>query len=276
MTIQSKRIFLLVIGFISILWATQTLAMSPVNVLVSENKLQASISVSSTIKLDVVVEFEKSLGLTADSVVIEAFLIPVNDVSVLSRLTSNAVELHPDFPVLLSISPREDKGFSFEGLASVEIYTKAIDYQPGMPAKIFTAHAGGNFEDITSMVSAGSLRARGNTGRFSDFIIVLDERSLKVDAQSKLARIDQILSANQSSINGTLLNQIQTATNALDTAVSLSNFDQALVQTDQLIHLIESLNGTQIDNVWRSSNDIANVKGDLLSVLNSLRYRLRL
>jgi len=276
MIIKSKRIFLFFIGAISIMWATQSLAVAPINMLVSENKLQASIPVSPAITLDVTVEFENSVGLNADSIVVEAFLIPVNDISVLSRINSSAVNLHPDFPVLLRISPKEGKGFSFEGLASVEIYTKAIDYQSGMPAKIFTAHAGGDFEDITSMVSAGSLRARGNMGRFSDFIIVLDERSLQEDIESKLARIEQILTLNQIGFNGILLNQLQAATNVLETAVLLNNVDQALLLTDNFIHLIDGLDGAQIDNVWRSSNDLVNVKGDLLSVLKALRYRLRL
>nr|WP_297348195.1 DUF6689 family protein [uncultured Glaciecola sp.] len=276
MIIKSKRIFLVFIGLISIVWATPSLAVSPVNVKVSEDKLQASIPVSSTINIDVVVEFEKSIGLTADNIVIEAFLIPVNDTSVLSRIKSSAVNLHPDFPVLLRISPKEGKGFSFEGLASVEIYTKAIDYQTGMPAKLFTSHAGGNFEDITSMVSAGSLRARGNLGKFSDFIIVLDERPLKIDTESKLAQIDQILLDNQTDVNSLLFNELRGVSNMLETAVSLENFEQALLLTDNLILLIENLNGGEIDNVWRSSNDLVNVKADLLSVLKSLRYRLRL
>jgi hypothetical protein len=274
MIIKSKHIFF--IGVISIMWATQTLAASPVNMVVSENKLKASIAVSSAITLDVSVEFENSIGLTTDSIVVEAFLIPVNDISVLSRIKSSAVNLHQNFPVLLSISPKESKGFSFEGLASIEIYTKSIDYQSGMPAKIFTAHAGGDFEDITSMVSAGSLRARGNMGRFSDFIIVLDERSLQEDTESKLARIEQILALNQTGLNGILLNQLQIATHSLETTLALNNVDQALVLTDKLIDLVEGLDGAQIDNVWRSSNDLVNIKGDLLSVLKSLRYRLRI
>lgn len=271
-----KRIFLVSIGCISIMWATQALAVKPVNILVSENKLQASISVSSTISLDVTVEFENSVGLSADSIVIEAFLIPDNDISVLPRISSSAVNLHPDFPVLLSISPKADKGFSFEGLASVEIYTKAIAYQAGMPAKIFTSHAGGDFEDITSMVSSGSLRARGNLGKFSDFIIVLDERSFSIDTDAKLAQISQILVDNQISVNRISFDELQDLFSVLETAILLNNVDHALVLTDNMIFLVESLNNGQIDSVWRSSNDLVNVKGDLLSVLKSLRYRLRL
>lgn len=258
------------------MWATQALAVKPVNILVSENKLQASISVSSTISLDVTVEFENSVGLSADSIVIEAFLIPDNDISVLPRISSSAVNLHPDFPVLLSISPKADKGFSFEGLASVEIYTKAIAYQAGMPAKIFTSHAGGDFEDITSMVSSGSLRARGNLGKFSDFIIVLDERSFSIDTDAKLAQISQILVDNQISVNRISFDELQDLFSVLETAILLNNVDHALVLTDNMIFLVESLNNGQIDSVWRSSNDLVNVKGDLLSVLKSLRYRLRL
>lgn len=276
MKINIKRTYLFLVGFISILWTTQAFAVSPNNVIVTDNKLQASITLTPTIKLDVLIQFEKSVGLTADSIAVDASLIPLNDTDVMSRIASNAVDLHPDFPVLLSISPKGDKGFSFEGLATVEIYTKAIDYQAGMPAKIFTSHQGDDFEDITTMVSAGSLRARGNTGRFSDFIIVLDERSLKVDVETKLARIEQILLTNQSALSSILSNQLQTAVSVLETAVALNNFDQALVLTDDLIQLVEGLTGEQIDNVWRSSNDLVNVKGDLLSTLKSLRYSLRL
>jgi hypothetical protein len=248
---------------------------TPITTTVNGNTLNAKIQLSSQIEIDVILSFENAIGLSADNIDISATLVSTNDVNILSRLPASGVSLFSSFPVILSISPKQDKGFGFEGLGNVEIYTKAISYNANMPARLFTAHNGGDFEDITSMVSAGSIRARGSTGRFSDFLIVLDERSKMAILSDKFDELEHVLVSNQALVNASLLSSLQTSLNSLDLTISLANYNDALTLVNGLISVIESAENDAITTVWRSSGDVVNVQGELLAHLKAMRYNLR-
>ncbi|GAC16145.1 DUF6689 family protein [Aliiglaciecola lipolytica] len=248
---------------------------TPVSTTVSGDTLKAKLQVGVQIEVDLTLEFEDSIGLSADNIDISATLVNVNDLNILNRLPANDVSIFSTFPVVVTISPKTDKGFGFEGLASVEIYTKAISYQSSMPARLFTSHDGGDFEDITSMVSAGSIRARGNTGRFSEFMILLDERDDSEILSDKFAQLEDVLDNNQSNINSLLLSSLQTSIANLDNALFMQNYSSALSIVESLILTVEQASNTGMSNVWRSSGDLVNIQGELLTHLIALRYSLR-
>lgn len=247
----------------------------PTNVTISENKLQAKLNVTNLIALDLVVEFENSIGLSANNLDISATLVTPNDASVLDRLSSNDISLISSFPVVVSITPKADSGFGFEGLASVEIYTKAVDYNAAMPARLFRSHANGDFEDITTMVSAGSIRARGSTGSFSDFVIVLDQRASAAQINDTFSQLNQLVSLHSDLLSPALATSLQASLNNLQSALVINDYVAALAVVDGLITLVESASNEQISTVWRSSNDLVNMQGELLTRLKTLRYSLR-
>ncbi len=247
----------------------------PNTLTVADNTIQASISLSGNVAVDVTVEFENSIGLHANNIDIHATLLDPADPSITDRLPSSLVNADNAFPVLVSISPKAEAGFGFEGVAMVELYTTALHYVEGTPLRLFRSHDNGDFEDITMLTASGSFRARGNTGSFSDFIILADTRPLDTALNEKYASLSSVLSGNRNSIDSALLNSIDVAMNSLYSALTLQNYTAALTHVDTLVGLLESASGNIIPDVWRSSNDVTNVKGELLTHLYTLRYSLR-
>jgi hypothetical protein len=271
----SKRYFLGVLLFTLLSSSSIAQTVSPSSVSINGNVLKAKLQVTSLIEVDLVVEFEKSIGLSANNIDISASLVDVNSSSVTNRINVDDIKLIPSFPVVISITPKVNSGFGFEGLASVEIYTKSIDYNVAMPARLFRSHDNGNFEDITSMVSAGSIRARGNTGSFSDFMILLDERSNVDMIEDTFSQLNQLFNQHSDKVLQILGMSIQTSIISLQQALLMSDFATALELTESLISLTESATGDQMSNVWRSSNDVINMQGELLTRLKTLRFSLR-
>jgi hypothetical protein len=271
----SKRYFLGVLLFTLLSSSSIAQTVSPSSVSINGNVLKAKLQVTSLIEVDLVVEFEKSIGLSANNIDISASLVDVNSSSVTNRINVDDIKVIPSFPVVISITPKVNSGFGFEGLASVEIYTKSIDYNVAMPARLFRSHDNGNFEDITSMVSAGSIRARGNTGSFSDFMILLDERSNVDMIEDTFSQLNQLFNQHSDKVLQILGMSIQTSIISLQQALLMSDFATALELTESLISLTESATGDQMSNVWRSSNDVINMQGELLTRLKTLRFSLR-
>ena len=248
---------------------------SPSSITFDSNKVQAKLILTPSIEVDVTLEFENSIGLNANTLDITAELVSPVDLAVTNRLPSTQTTAVSGFPVIVSVTPKPDAGFGFEGPAMIEVYTKAIHYDPAIPMRLFTSHAGGTFEDITTLTSSGSYRARGNTGRFSDFIILLDNRDDSVVMNDKLQKLTNIISENQNALSPVIYSLIDTSITNISRAVSVADYSTAMVMVDRAISLVESADDADIPNVWRSSGDIANVQGELLSGLKTLRYSLR-
>lgn len=253
----------------------QAQVVTPATLTVDDNKIQAKLTLSSLIEVDLTVEFENSIGLNANNIDITAELLDPTDLTITDRLPSTLTSAVSGFPVLVSISPKANAGFGFEGLATVELYTKAIHYTPTIPWRLFTSHDGGTFEDITMLTSSGSFRARGSTGQFSDFIILLDNRPSASVINDKVASLSSIVNGNRDKISALLETAIDSGINDVQSALAVNDDDAALVAVDSLISLIENASGNEIADVWRSSGDVVNVKGLLLTQLQTLRFSLR-
>lgn len=241
----------------------------------TDNSIQATLELTSDIAVDLKVEFENAVGLHPNTIDISAELLSPTDLSIISRLPTSLVNAHTGFPVVVSIKPRKDKGFAFEGVAVVELYTKALHYTEGTPLRLFRSHANGTFEDITLLTASGSFRARGNTGSFSDFMIMLDTRPKATVIDSKYDQLSDLLLDHRNGIAAPLLADIDLSFSALSMALDSSDYGQASVAVNSLIALVENADGSQVDDVWRSAGDIVNVKGELLTRLYTLRYSLR-
>lgn len=253
----------------------QAQLVTPTTLTVDDNKIQAKLTLSTLIEVDLSVEFENSIGLNANNIEITAELFDPTDLTITSRLPSILTSAVSGFPVLVSISPKPDAGFGFEGLATVELYTKAIHYTPTIPWRLFTSHNGGAFEDITVLMSSGSIRARGSTGQFSDFIILLDNRPSTTVINDKVASLSTTVNDNRDDIAPLLEAAIDSGINDIQSALAIDDDDAALTAVDSLITLVDSASGSQIADVWRSSGDVVNVKGLLLTQLQTLRFSLR-
>jgi hypothetical protein len=249
-----------------------------VDPVVTDNKLEATVSIIGGYEASLAIEFEDAVGLSADNLGLSAELISVTDTSLIDRLPEpSLMGIAGGFPVLITIDPPASGGFSFAGVASVEIYTHNLNYDPAVPLRLFSSEAGGEFRDITELVTGGSHRTRGSKGAWSEFLIALDGRSTGSVIQTKFDYVNGLLSTYQgdlsSSLHVTLEGLLVDAENAFDNG----NHAQAIDYVEQFSRTVrDAADNGEIPNVWRSARDIDNVDGLLRAGASTLRFSLTL
>lgn len=249
----------------------------PVELTVQGNKVEAIINLTGNVSADLTLTFENSVGLTADNIGITAELIDITDLNILNRLSDvTNINLQAAFPMLITIEPPSNKGFAFSGLATVDIHTHNLDYLPGTPLRFFKAPLNGQFEDITATMGSGSYRARGTTGKFSQFLIVADLRPVLTVVNTKYNRLSNSLATFSTQIDPVLYSQLSSKLSDVQQLITQQNYTLASNKVDEFSRIIEQADPADIPNVWRSSRDIDNVAGELIAYANTLRFSLRL
>lgn len=259
-------------------YAMPTPAHSATNVDVSytNDGFTAQVQLTSLIELEVAVRFEDAIGVSAENFTLDFQLVSPLNSSVLNRLPGTLVSLPTDFPVLISIQPKSDRGFSFAGVAEIEVYTKNLHYVPGSPLRLFHSSNGGQFKDITVTTGAGSYRARGNMGTFSDFIILTDLRSPSSVISGKVSALSDYLQSQSNVIDSPTYNLLAAAMSTLQQQVASGNYSGAQTTVNSLITILETADEAAMPSIWRSSKDLENVSGTLLAQARTLRYSLRI
>lgn len=241
------------------------------------DSVTASFTLTPTVSLDFSIAFEKAVGLTAENFTVNAELLTLNDPRVVNRLPNRALMSMPAaLPVLISVEPDPNKGFSFSGDAVIELYTKSLHYTAGTPLRLFHSHGNDSFKDITLMTGSGSYRVRGSTGQFSDFIVLADLRSNAAVIATKLERLNQFADSVRQTLSFQAETLLMDSVNQLSDTISDQQYTDALTQLDELVETLEADNGSLYPDVWRSSGDVINVRGQLLSLTKTLRYSLRI
>jgi hypothetical protein len=241
------------------------------------NKAEANIELPGGLAADITLTFDQVIGLTSENMGISAELISVTDFALLNRLPSSLLTSIPSaFPVMITIEPPTDKGLSFSGVVTVDIHTHNLEYTANTPLRLFKAPLGGMFKDITMTTGAGSYRARGTTGKFSQFIITTDLRSPQMVANSKLQNLQTELNNGSSVIEDAVLLLLNNRLLEISALISANNYSAASDRVNEFKRLVEQYSATSIPNIWRSSRDIDNIAGELIAQASSLRYTLRL
>src|SRR5690606_23398089 len=138
---------------------------------------------STEVKLD----FDDVRGLSAANLGVSAERVGAASPALLSRMPDpQLVRLPHALPMLVTIQPSDRSGFAFNRTVEVEIHTHDLTYTPGSSYRLFKASPGEGFRDITSDIGPGSVRARGTTGGFSQFLIVEDLRDTRTVIAEKV------------------------------------------------------------------------------------------
>ena len=241
------------------------------------NSVNADITLSPTVSLDFSIGFEKTVGLTEQNFNVSAELISLTDPRLVNRLPDSLLTTLPAaFPVLISVEPDPAKGFAFSGEAKIELYTKSLHYTQGTPLRLFHAHGDETFQDITLMTGSGSYRVRGSTGQFSDFVVLADLRDNLDVINIKLSDLQDFTDRVRQKLSFEAETQLVDLVEEVSSSLNQSDYAQVKIALNELINLIESDNGTLYPDVCRSSDDITNVRGRLLSLTQTLRYSLRI
>ncbi len=244
---------------------------------VSGNELTAMIELPGGISADVKVEFENVVGLSPASLGLSAEAIDPLDTSILNRLPDpGAASIPAAFPVRLHIEPPASSGLSFSGVVEISLHTHNLHYTAGTPLRMFAAHAGGNFRDITHVTASGSYRAGGSKGDFSEFIILADLRLLGSVINAKYDGLQALLQSSSGQMSTATYSSLQFYLEASRTAYNSGDLVTAIRDMDAFSREIAVNSGNDIPNVWRSSRDIDNTAGKLRAYSATLRYSLTL
>lgn len=249
-----------------------------VNPVISGNKVEATISVAGAYEAELTIEFEDAVGLTIPNLGLSAELISVTNSSLISRLPEpSLMGIAGGFPVLLTIDPPASGGFSFSGVASVELYTHDLNFSPTVPLRLFSAEVGEDFRDITQLVASGSYRTRGGKGQFSQFLIALDGRSTGAVIATKFDELETLLGSYQGDLPGSLHSTLSGLLSSAEAAHNNGNDAQAINYIEQFTQAVEDAEADgDVPNVWRSARDLDNVAGLLRSGAGTLRFSLTL
>lgn len=269
-------------------------ARAQVAVTVNGNVAHADISLASgtgTYDGEVTITFGSPVNLSAQSLNLTAQIVSPSDPALIGRLPAGTA-VDPAFPILITVEPPAidriftsglqlsetgDGNLRFVNAYELEIHTHELVYVPPTPYRVFKAPLNGAFFDITADVTSGSVRGRGRSGGFSQFLLVSDARpetalGLPILALGKLADLETRLAGSilgnalQLELSG-LLDNVQLALLSLDYAA-------AIVHTDLFILRVGEEAGSGIHNVWRSQRDLVNDAGDLDGLARSLRFSL--
>lgn len=233
-------------------------------------------SSGATVSLDIELEFESVIGLSLSSLGLSADLIDPVDPNLLARLpVGRPISIPAAFPVLLTIEPPSTGPLSFTGTYSLEIHTHNLSYQGLSPLRLLRSPLGGEFQDVTSLTAAGSYRARGTDGGFSQFLIGSDTTAVDSVIADKLARLGGELAVLCDLFATDIYDDLLAILDDIEWQWSNHQLAAAIDSVDDFVAtIVEHSGGDEIPDVWRSSRDLTNVAGTLRGSALTLRFSL--
>lgn len=245
-------------------------------VTISGNTVHAGINLPGIVGTELVLVFENAQNLTASNLGICAHLLsPLDLLAVESRLPDGGLTglLQLPLPLMISVDPPSSGSLSFTNTYRAEIHTDLLGYTIDSPYRLYKSPHGGTFYDITNEVAQGSVRTRGSTGGFSDFIVVLD---LVPSADHAADKYDYLAARIQNAAIGPRLRMQLASDLALSrTAFNGGDISGALSWLYTFESLVRANAGTGIPNVWRAQRDRDNIAGDLIGYADSLRFSIQ-
>lgn len=241
----------------------------PLTVDVSGNTATVRIGAAGAPLADLRIEFDDASGLTPASLGVSAELVDVAAPALLDRLPDpRAAAVPAELPLMVTIEPPALAGLSFRRVVHVELHTHALAYTAGSRFRLMKAPLGGAFRDITGAVLPGSVRTRGTTGGFSQFLVVTDARPTLDVVAAKLAWLRGQVGA----LPGTEAAPLYAQLDAVEQAVGDGRYADAIGAIDAMRARVSARAGLAIPQDWRALRDLHNVAGELLSGLDTLAF----
>ncbi|RXR08478.1 DUF6689 family protein [Pseudoxanthomonas composti] len=243
----------------------------PVNVAIAGDTATVAIGAPDAPLVDLTLNFDQASNLSAANLGISAKLLTGSELGALAtRLPGPAVHLTQPLPLMITIEPPVAGGLSFKKLVRVELHTHVLPYTAGSTLRVFKAPLGGAFRDITDELSPGSVRARGTTDGFSQFLLVSDLRPSQTVVAGKLALLRTQVDALPPPQAGPLDAYLDT----VDAALAADDFTAATVAVDGFRERVSSQAGTGIPQVWSAGDHAGNPAGALLAGAATLRFSI--
>lgn len=249
----------------------------PVTVTAAGNHAEATVRLPflpgwpGPVLAELLLDFDDASGLSPASLGVSARTVSLYDPNLIARLPDTDLTTIPgSLPLLVTVQPPLSGGLKFKGSGRAEIHTHWLPYAAGTRLRLFKAPLGGAFYDVTDEIAAGSVRARGTYGGFSQFLILADGRPTPVVIASKLQRLRDrvdLLPASEQAGFDALLDDVETALAVPDYAAALAAADAVRARAD-------ARGGSFIDNEWRATRTHRNDAGELVAGAATLRFSL--
>ncbi|PIV32043.1 MAG: hypothetical protein COS34_15255 [Lysobacterales bacterium CG02_land_8_20_14_3_00_62_12] len=261
-------------------------------VVVEDDLANASISLPSavgTFTAELGIQFDDDdhvTNLDATCLGIDAHLLetPAAIAALNARLPSGAVSylIDPLFPMVIVVEPPAGCGLEFTEDVDYEIHTDHLPFVAPSLYRLMKAPIGGPFQEITADVIAGSIRARGRGGNFSEFVIaklVVNRATdtLQADLLAEASAGFAALAARIDQGDLSLVAQRTLRTRLRIAKAAFDNQDFVGANTRLLALATEaaSLSGQAIPNRWRSLRDLVNAEGEIQGLAAALGHKLR-
>jgi len=253
--------------------AQLNLNLSGLTASVSGSSVNITLSLPGVLGTTLSLSFEDVTGLTVGNLGLSGRLINPFDPAILARLPSGTI---PALPVMLRIEPPVNGGLAFNGVWNLDLHTYSLLYSLGCPFRIYSAPLGGSFNDITTTMGAGSYRARGTSGGFSEFLIVADLRTVNQAINAKFNHLEGLLDEYEGSLSTPLYDDLSDLLEDARTDFNQGHTVDAIAKIDDFVDLVEAHSGTDIPDLWRAARDVDNVAGYLRGGALTLRFSLDL
>jgi hypothetical protein len=241
---------------------------------ISGNTLTARIQLAGGIEGDLSMTFEQAVGLNANALTISAALVDPTDAALLARLPGPLVSVPAAFPVLVRVDPTPASGLSFSGVYRISLYTHALTLATNSPLRLYQAPTGGSFQDVTSFLELGSVRAGGGPGSMSEFLIVADTRPVDSVIAAKFDGLQAALTSNASSMPQAVANDLQQRLSNARALYSAGTLAAAIDAVAGFSTTVKNQSGTAIPDVWRANGGLINVAGLLRCGADTLKFSL--
>ena len=261
---------LLVLAVLAWLPAFAQAGSVPVQVSVGSNSATVRIGSASAPIADLSLRFDDATGITAANLGIKVETISINNPALLARLPSSLTSIPGALPLMVTVEPPVSGTLVMHRITHVELHTHALPYVAGSPLRLFKAQIGGPFRDITESVQPGSVRTRGTTPGWSQFLIIADLRPTTTVIAEKFSYLQNQLNLLPAAEAAPL----QSYLNAAQVAVANGSFDDAVVAMDSFSARVSSRAGTYIPDTWRSARNVTNSAGELLAGANTLVFSI--
>ena len=266
-----RRIPVLLVLALVLCAALPAAGQSIINPTISGNEVSVRVSLPLGLFADVSLTFEEVTGLTLANLGLSAQLVNPLSPALRARLPTS---VEPAVPLILRIEPPARGSLAFHGVATLGLHTNLVHYVPNTPLRLFSAPLGGNFEDTTATMGAGSYRAQATRGGFSEFLIVLDLRTVNQVIDAKFARLEGLLDAYEGEMPGSVYDDLEELLEDAHADYTGGATAAAIAKIDEFLELVEEHSGTDLPDVWRAARDVHNVAGYLRGAATTLRFSL--
>ena len=177
------------------------------------------------------------------------------------------------FPVRITVEPPAACGLAFDNQYDVSLDTGDLVYTPPSKYRLMKAPIGQLFQYVTEDVTAGSVRSRGSSGGFSEFVMIRDDNPLySTDCEDEYDTLQTRLDNAQMSPTARQSLQIDLARSRA--AYDARNYPDAIAMLAVFDGHCVEFGGAGLPNRWRSTRDLDNVEGDMVGRTGNLRFMM--